>query len=521
MAAAAGAAGIALGQPQQDFQDCLANVLNFNARQITTLVGDGFERAEDLVGWTYPEIKTWCADKTKLHLNRGGCTYGDLRVKSLQGLAWWCNDRQLRGRAIDLAADFDNTVLVDSREEAKLEYEEEQQEPVVDKPKAFDPKKWHDWSESVDNYFTSMKNPRGIPYSYVIRVEPPTIPLAQMDRDQEKIYNAQLVGNMFNRDNKFVDQVLKELIVGTDAEHWAKGKRGAREKMIALRDHYDGRAEGERRKSVANADLDKLFYRNESTFSFDKFVTKMKEGFNTLEKYEVPVHEENKVKMLLDKIQCPNQELKSEVILCRSTHNNFSDASTYLQTAVTRIFPSFQPSSGRYGKRHREVNSAGRGRGGRGRGRGRGGRGGQGKGKKPNSTIENGVDISDVTRWYSEKEFSKLSHDTRAYILNHEDRIKAVNARKKAKVASATTSAQRLDDESNRIISATITGTMHALEQRAAQRPQYSLNGNRSVSGASRRATPPIQISTATGTAVDNSDEMSRVTYDHLGNIVP
>ena len=215
-----------------------------------------------------------------------------------------------------------------------------------------------------------MKNSRGIPYSYVIRVDPPALTIAQMDRDQEKIYNAQLVGNMFNRDNKFVEQVLKELIVGTDAEHWAKGKRGAREIMKALlNDHYDGTAEGERRKSVANSDLDKLFYRNESTFSFDKFVTKLKEGFNTLEQYGVPVHEENKVKMLMEKVQCSNQELKSEVILCRSTHNNFSNAATYLQTAVTRIFiPTYQPSSGRYGKRQREINYSERGRGGRGRG---------------------------------------------------------------------------------------------------------------------------------------------------------
>ena len=41
-----------------------------------------------------------------------------------------------------------------------------------------------------------------------------------------------------NRDNKFVERVFKELIVGTDAEYWAKGKRGAREIMIAVRDHY-------------------------------------------------------------------------------------------------------------------------------------------------------------------------------------------------------------------------------------------------------------------------------------------
>ena len=94
-------------------------------------------------------------------------------------------------------------------------------------------------------------------------------------------------------------------------------------------------------------------------------------------------------------------------------------------------------------------------------------------------------------------------------------------SKKKAKVAAAATDRSQTEEETNRMVSATITGTMHALEQRAAQRPQYSLNGNRSVSGTSRRATPPIQISTATGTAVNNSNEMSRVTYDHLGNIVP
>ena len=155
-----------------------------------------------------------------------------------------------------------------------MEYEEGQQDAVLDKPKAFEPKKWHEWSEAVYNYFTSMKNPRGIPNSYVIR---PDEPVENMDREQEKIYHAQLAGNMFNRDNKFVGQVLKELTVGTDAEHWAKSKRGAMDIMKALRDHYDGKAEGERRKAVAYADLDKLFYRNESTFSFDKYVTKMKE----------------------------------------------------------------------------------------------------------------------------------------------------------------------------------------------------------------------------------------------------
>ena len=505
----------------QAFRNCLTQVLNFTPNQVNTLIVDGFETASDVVGWSHKEVKDWCQAKTKLAINRGGCNYGELRVRNLQGLVWWCNDRHLRGKDLDLANEFNAAALLVARDEAKLDYEESKQDAIVDKPGKFDTKKWHDWSEALENYLSSIKNIKGIPMSYVIREDPPTIPAAQMDREQEIIYNASLTDSMFKRDNKHIEQLLKELIVGTDAEHWARGKKGARDIMIALREHYDGKAEGERQKAIANADLGKLFYRNESTFPFEKFVTKLKEGFDILEKYSVPVHEENKLRMLFEKMQCNNAEFKSEVILCRATHTVFTDATIYLQTAVTRIFPNFQPSSGRYNRR-RNINASGRGRG-RGRGRGAGrGRGGRGHGKKPSGTMENGVDISDVTRWYSQKEFDKLSHDTRSYILNHPDRATAVEARKKQKVSATSTERSTTDEEQNRMVSATITGTMRALSQRGQQmaaQPRYSLNGNRSISGAGQanRSQPPSNISTPTN--ADTGDDMSRVTYDHLGNI--
>ena len=63
---------VAIGENQQDFQNCLARVLRLTPGQITALTEDGFERAEDLVGWSYKEVKTWCTDKAKLSLNRGG-----------------------------------------------------------------------------------------------------------------------------------------------------------------------------------------------------------------------------------------------------------------------------------------------------------------------------------------------------------------------------------------------------------------------------------------------------------------
>ena len=46
--------------------------------------------------------------------------------------------------------------------------------------------------------------------------------------------------------------------------------------MLALQNHYIGKSEGERRRQVAKDNLKRLLYRNETTVSFKKYVTKMK-----------------------------------------------------------------------------------------------------------------------------------------------------------------------------------------------------------------------------------------------------
>ena len=137
--------------------------------------------------------------------------------------------------------------------------------------------------------------------------------------------------------------------------------------MLELQNHYDGKLEGERRKHMAKDDLKGLFYRNETNLSFEKYVIKMKQTFNVLENYNVPLFEEDKVSQLLDKINCPNNDLKTEVNICRYSHSDsFDKASTHLSTVLSCLFPATQPSSGRYGRRW-QVNSAGRGvKGGRG-----------------------------------------------------------------------------------------------------------------------------------------------------------
>ena len=150
-----------------------------------------------------------------------------------------------------------------------------------------------------------------------------------MDRDDFIMYNTQLTGTMFKRDSKHVYQIMKELTNGTQVVDWMRGKSCGTIAMIALQNNYDGMAEGERRMTVTKVDLTTLFYRNESTFSFEKYVTKRLTIFNILEKYEIPI----KVDHLLNKIQCSDKDLQTTIDICRLSHNNnIIQVSTYIQT---------------------------------------------------------------------------------------------------------------------------------------------------------------------------------------------
>ena len=52
--------------------------------------------------------------------------------------------------------------------------------------------------------------------------------------------------------------------------------------MLALKSHYYGKSYGEHRKHAAKDDIGRLFYRNKTTFSFKKYVNKMKHTLNVL-----------------------------------------------------------------------------------------------------------------------------------------------------------------------------------------------------------------------------------------------
>ena len=170
---------------------------------------------------------------------------------------------------------------------------------AADKPEKFQYSSWNKWEEWVHIYLDSIVSKSGAPLSYVIRKDlPQDTEWNELDRKTQKIQNAPLEGLMFAIDSERVLTLLKELCLETEAETWFRNIKCGREAMKALQMHYDGPDESKRRKEEARAKIKSIYYKHESTFTFEKFVTNLYDAFQILEKYEEPLYEQEKLRLL-------------------------------------------------------------------------------------------------------------------------------------------------------------------------------------------------------------------------------
>jgi hypothetical protein len=500
---------------QLRFTECLRDVLRFTDRQIQVLQGDGYALAEDLAFWGYEDITQWVSHKEKLRANAGGSSYGDMKRKNLIALAWWITEKVRVGAEVNLN-EFDDQARRAAIIESKVEYESSKDELSIDKPEKFKYEDWPEWEKSVYTYLYSIKNSIGVPLVYVIRK--PIFIRDLEPRDQLVINNASLAGAVFRNDSQRVLTLLRSLTTGTDAENWMHGINCGRLAMEALQSHYDGDAEAEKRKQAAKSDLQTLFYRHEAAFSFEKYINRMKKCFDTLEKYQVPYYEEDKVKLLLDKIQNSHGEVKTQVSICRASYSStFVEASTYMSREISRIFPSSNVASSTYGKgKHRNSNrnvSSLKNR--------------RQRGKRLIAEKNNGVDISDLTRYYSKEEWKRLDADVRKRILDNPARkklrsekeqqkrdISAVGAGGQVPIDSnSSVVTNSIDKESeDRIVAAVIRGVMESSRS----------NQGRSVGEVASRPTHGSRVGLEIGSvAGSHRSRGSSVTFDQSTHFRP
>jgi len=212
--------------------------------------------------------------------------------------------------------------------------------------------------------------------------------------------------------------------------------------MQKLREHYDGAATRSRRVQEALEKLKICHYKSEMSFSFDKYVTTLKDCFATLEEDDEGRTDKDKVGQLLNGIQCTQLSAAvSNLNMNEALHTNFEMAANLLQREVHRVFPFAQGKDKRGVSevnatdgdgteeevRHSARNYSVRGRVTFGRGRGRdsqrGGR--EGRGSAGDKTIINGVDVTNVNRTFTDEEWNKLQGswdyiaNKRGYTVEH------------------------------------------------------------------------------------------------------
>ena len=138
-------------------------------------------------------------------------------------------------------------------------------------------------------HFLSQKNSCCVLLSYVI-IKNATSPDDGHNRDVHINNQERTVGNMFTSEStKFLD-IIRETNLGTDNETWIKGLKCIRKSMQEIQAHYDGTSKGAKSKNIDRDDVNKIFYNNDITFKFEKYVIKPKGIFNLLEKYGVPLY---------------------------------------------------------------------------------------------------------------------------------------------------------------------------------------------------------------------------------------
>ena len=447
----------------------------FTKEQCITLRNQGYMTLD----WEYKDVRSLLENLSNRPISRGGREYGDRRIKQLQALSWFVTDRDRRGLMydMDLYQQELNTYIKFAKIDSQIGKDD-----AADKPDKFKYADWIKWEESVYIYLNSVITKAGVPLSYVIRKDlDEDTDWESLDRKIQQIHTAPLEGLLFELDSEKVLTLLKELCLKTEAETWFRNIKCGRKAMQALQRHYDGVDEGKRRVEEARSKISNIFYRHEGTFSFEKFATNLYDAFQILEKYGKPLYEDEKLRLLFSKCQNNHPEFKQEIIICRQQYESFAEAVTYMKTVVSRLFLEVSKPRAR-----RNVSSIG--------------------------TKEiNGVDVTDMKRWYDSSEIKKLNESQAGkQVLSkimgdkkrrerHKDKIQKIRSNKKRRVKAVAASkpeddASVLSEQNKSLVAAVITGMN---------------NSNRHNSTMNGRVIRTNRNSVSTD---------SVVTFDHLGN---
>jgi len=370
---------------------------------------EGIEDVEQLAIYDDKEIDAMADRNSKRTPANTRIQFGLARTKTLKAIVHWVRKKSREGVNCDLrelTPVFINELIL----ELNAETSKDKIDLKLYYPDAFVSNDYKNWIKKVTNYLDSRMGKAGVPLSYVIRpidVDPGSAP----DEYTRSLWAASFHTRQYHDDNREVYHLFKDLLTKTEGQTWFEKVRDGdgRAAHLLLREHYVGEAHDQRRAASAVAKLENLFWKNESSFPFEKYLTRLNEAFMELEDAEQPLYPAQKVQWLIRGIKNDDIQVQTTIGIIRDRYlTSFDEACLTLSRTISSRFASIEP-----GKNKRSIgavnSNAGR-SGNRGRGRGRhGGRGNNNasSGNKP-KVIMNGVDVTDVTRNFTTDDWDKL-----------------------------------------------------------------------------------------------------------------
>jgi hypothetical protein len=208
---------------------------------------------------------------------------GMTRIKRMKAVAFWVRKQRSEGIPVDVN-NLTAAVIAATITEQTLTPSGAKKDEKMFEPEKFDSKRFKQWSRTMSNYLETIKGQTGVPLSYVIRAADAD-PLTAESAYLRKIWAAPHVGEAYDEDNWTVYRVYKHAMIATEGWAWFNQTPDGdgRAAHIFLSEHYLGTAETGRRAAEAEAQIQRLHYKNEASFTFEKYTTRLYECFEALE----------------------------------------------------------------------------------------------------------------------------------------------------------------------------------------------------------------------------------------------
>ena len=279
------------------------------------------EGLEGLRHMSDEDVRETCASYAKRQDGAFPIVLTPIQRQRMKALVLWVKDRDRVAQPLE----FPETVTQDElrleltqalERERRRKDQKKEGESYLDSTfntKLKSAAQWEKWIEELESTLCQIIGVRGVPLSYVIK-ESDTPTFDPTVTYEEAVTEAMsLSGVEFTHDARTVHKIiLKNIHEDSDAYTYVKPlirHRDGRRDIKALRTRYSSDATRQTTINKAKSDLKTLRYKNERTFSFEKFSAKLQKAYDELEDAGREVNNGDIVDDLWSRIQAPELQM--------------------------------------------------------------------------------------------------------------------------------------------------------------------------------------------------------------------